>query len=85
MNKFFEGLSAFSIIAAIGFVLAPLSVFSGWITGVIIKLICGQFIADGLNVLFGTARFSPDVIPLIGGCLGFISLFFKSSTSSSEK
>lgn len=67
------------------FITAPLSIFFGWFLGLIIQFFCGQFVADGMNMLFGTTRFSPEVIPLIGGCLGFIGSFFKSSSSSSDK
>ncbi len=65
--------------------LTPLGIFFGWVTGLIVQFFCGQFVADGLNLLFGTNRFTPDAIPLIGGALGFVGAFFKTTTSTSSK
>jgi hypothetical protein len=60
----------------------PLYVFFGWIMGHIINLFCGEFVTNGLNGLLGTDRFTRDMLPMIGGALGFIGAFFKSSSKS---
>jgi len=65
--------------------LAPLGVFFGWIVGHIIKFFCGDFVVNGLNLLCGSERFSPEMLPTIGGALGFVGAFFKSTSSSSGK
>ena len=66
-------------------VLTPLTVFFGWITGHIINWFCGDFVVSGLNMLCGANRFTADMLPTIGGALGFVSSFFKAVSSSKKK
>ena len=66
MNSKFEGAG---IVAAIlGFI--ALLVFNPVITfgfaylgGLILKLCVGDVIAGGMNLIFNTTRFTPDIIP----------------------
>ena len=80
-------LGIISVLGVVGLIviLTPLSVFFGWITGHIIKWFCGDFVADGLNTLFGTARFTKDMLPLIGGVLGFIGSFFRATSTRGKR
>ena len=50
-----------------------LGYFSGWLA----KLIIGTKLVTAINMVFGTA-FTADMLPMIGGALGWIGSFFKS-------
>ena len=49
-----------------------LGYFSGWLA----KLIIGTKLVTAINMIFGTA-FTADMLPMIGGALGWIGGFFK--------
>lgn len=57
-----------------------LAYFGGWI----MELCIGNTIANGLNLMFDTTRFTPDIIPLACGTLATIGSFFKTHVSSSK-
>lgn len=50
-----------------------LGYFSGWLA----KLIIGTKLVTAINMVFGTG-FTADMLPMIGGALGWIGSFFKS-------
>ena len=50
-----------------------LGYFSGWLA----KLVIGTKLVTAINMVFGTA-FTADMLPMIGGALGWIGGFFKS-------
>lgn len=57
----------------------PILVFlTGVVSGLILKWIVGGFVVDGLNLIFNTARFSADKLPIVCGALAVIGSFFKS-------
>ena len=59
--------------------IAPILVFlTGVVSGLILKWIVGGFVVDGLNLIFNTARFSADKLPIVCGALAVIGSFFKS-------
>ena len=84
MKTIFASIGVFVSWLILFIVTTPLCVFFGWVVGLTVKLLCGNFVADGLNILLGTERFTADVIPIIGGTLGFIGSFFKSMQSSNS-
>ena len=49
-----------------------LGYFSGWLA----KLVIGTKLVAAINMVFGTA-FTADMLPMIGGALGWIGGFFK--------
>ena len=49
-----------------------LGYFSGWLA----KLVIGTKLITAINMVFGTA-FTADMLPMIGGALGWIGGFFK--------
>ena len=53
--------------------------FSGWL----VKLIIGTKLITAINIVFGTA-FTADMLPMIGGALGWIGSFFKSIHTASN-
>ena len=53
-----------------------LGYFSGWLA----KLVIGTKLVTAINMVFGTA-FTADMLPMIGGALGWIGGFFKSTTA----
>lgn len=56
-----------------------LGYFSGWLA----KLIIGTKLVTAINMIFGTA-FTADMLPMIGGALGWIGSFFKSVRTASN-
>ena len=58
-----------------------LGYFSGWLA----KLVIGTKLVTAINMVFGTA-FTADMLPIIGGVLGWIGGFFKTiNTTSNNK
>lgn len=85
MDKFLKGFGA-SVIVGAGLVfLLPLGVFFGWVAGLVLKLFCGSFLASGLNLLFGTSRFSPDSIPMVTGVLAAFSSYLKTTVTTKSE
>lgn len=47
-------------------ILSPIIIFgAGWFGGWILMKIVGEAMASGLNTLFGTTRFVPELIPVV--------------------
>ena len=68
----------------VGIIIEPallfwLGYFSGWLA----KLVIGTKLVTAINMVFGTA-FTADMLPMIGGALGWIGGFFKSTTAVKE-
>lgn len=72
--------------AIILIILSPvLCFFEGWICGWLLKLFTGDTIANGLNLLLNTTRFTPESLPIVCGVLATVGSFFKSSGVSSNE
>ena len=69
------GIIAFLVVAIIiePALLFWLGYFSGWLA----KFVIGTKLVTAINIVFGTA-FTADMLPMIGGALGWIGGFFKS-------
>lgn len=65
-------------------ILSPIIFGAGWFGGWILMKIVGGAMASGLNTLFGTTRFVPELIPVVCGALAVIGSFFKATVSSSN-
>lgn len=48
------------------------------------QMCIGTTITNGLNLMFDTTRFTPDIIPLACGTLATIGSFFKTRVSSNN-
>ena len=67
-------------------ILSPvLGFFEGWICGWLLKFFIGDTVANGLNLLFNTTRFTPESLPIVCGALATIGSFFKNTNTSSSK
>ena len=63
----------------------PVIIFGvGWFGGWILMKIVGVAVVTGLNTLFGTTRFTPDIIPVVCGTLAVIGSFFKTTVNNSK-
>ena len=63
----------------------PVIIFgAGWFGGWILMKIVGGAVVTGLNTLFGTTRFMPDLIPVVCGVLAVIGSYFKTSVSNNK-
>ena len=91
-NKVWEMLVA--ILAIVGSVaLIVLLIFAvpiigfglGYLTGWILQVSIGGAVAEGLNIVFNTDRFTPDMIPLFCATMGMIGGFFKSELITKNK
>lgn len=56
-----------------------------WFGGWILKICVGETIANGLNLIFNTTRFTPDIIPLACATLATIGGYFKSTQTNRSK
>lgn len=74
-------VSTFGIIIIAPFISFYLAYFGGWLC----SLVIGEVLTDGLNLLFNTTHFTPDIIPICAGTLGWIGGYFKNSTSGSKE
>ena len=77
------------IVAIIGVIILcivePIIIFgAGWFGGWILMKLVGGAVVTGLNTLFGTTRFMPDLIPVVCGVLAVVGSYFKTSVSSSK-
>lgn len=70
------GLLVFSPVLTFGF---------AWIDGWILKVCVGTTIADGMNLMFNTTRFTPDFIPLACATLATIGKYFKSTQTNNNE
>lgn len=72
------------ITAMLVVIMIPLLYFiSGWLTGWILKLIAGDALVRGLNLLFDTTRFTPNMLPLTCAALSVVGSFFKPGVKTS--
>ena len=70
--------------AIIVVILIPLLYFaSGWLTGWILKVIAGDALVRGLNLLFDTTRFTSNMLPLTCAALSVVGSFFKPGVKTS--
>lgn len=87
-NNKFEVIGGLTLIAgAIGLLIfSPVIAFGiAWFGGWILKMCVGSTITDGLNLIFNTSRFTPDIIPLACATLATIGSYFKSSQTNTNK
>ena len=74
------------IFSAICWIVGPtIGFLGGYVLGVALQFTVGEVLSEGLNYLFGTTRFYPEVIPAVCGALAVVSLFFKHSLTISKK
>lgn len=67
-------------------IITPIITFgAGWFGGWILMKIVGGAVVTGLNALFGTTRFTPDLIPVVCGVLTVIGSYFKTVVSNNKK
>lgn len=72
--------------AVILWIISPILIFgAGWFGGWILMKIVGSAVVTGLNTLFGTTRFMPDLIPVVCGVLAVVGGYFKTTISSSKQ
>lgn len=82
-----EGIGVVSII--VGFVgllvFSPVLTFGfAYLGGMILDYIVGAKLANGLNLMFDTTRFTRELIPLTCATLATIGRYFKSSQSNTN-
>lgn len=84
-----EDYSGWAIVGIIAFfvvmiIIKPaLSFWLGYFSGWLAKLVIGTKLVTAINMVFGTA-FTADMLPMIGGALGWIGGFFKSIRTASN-
>lgn len=81
------------IASVIVFLLAILAAFAlpvisfglGFLSGWVLQITIGNIVANGLNTVFNTDRFTPEMIPLFCATMGMIGGFFKSKLVTKNK
>ena len=56
-----------------------------YLGGLLLKWIVGSIICDGLNIIFNTNKFTPDLIPVVCATLATIGRYFKSVQTNNNK
>ncbi|MNK78400.1 hypothetical protein D3C87_980310 [compost metagenome] len=88
-KSFFEGLgifvSALFVVALALFLQPVIYVGFGYLGGLVVKWVFGGIIVNGLNGLFGTDRFTPEMIPVVAATLAFVGSYIKSSTTKTTE
>lgn len=84
-NDFFFPFVGVIVSLAILLLVSPLILFwVGYFTGWLAKITIGAKLIAAINLTFGTSL-TVDMLPMIGGCLGWIGSFFKGSSASKNK
>lgn len=66
-------------------IIEPILVFAfGWFGGWMLMKIIGDAVTSGFNTLFGTSRFTPDMLPIVCGSLALIGSYFKSTNTNTK-
>jgi hypothetical protein len=81
MEKIFKNIGKGVVVTASIILLIPFGVLMSYLIGLVMKMFCGQLICDGMNLLFGTARFTPELIPKMFVALGIIASWLRTSVS----
>lgn len=81
MDKFLQGVGWVIVVGLCFMLITPLMIMLGWFTGVLIKFFCGDIIATGMNLLFNTKRFTPEIIPYITATLSALHGYFVTRTT----
>ena len=84
-----ENISGWALVGVIAFLIVVIIIqpallfwlgyFSGWLA----KLVIGTKLVTAISMVFGTT-FTADMLPMIGGALGWIGGFFKSVRTTSN-
>jgi hypothetical protein len=81
MEKIFKNIGKGVVFIVSIILIIPFGVVMAYLTGLVMKMFCGQLICDGMNLLFGTARFTPELIPKMFVALGIIASWLRTSVS----
>lgn len=77
------GLIFISLLSIAVIIFTPVIAFGiAYFIGWIMSLCIGDVVANGLNMIFATDRFTPKVIPLFYGTMGLIGSFFRKSNGT---
>lgn len=84
MEDFLSLLGALLLLVVL-IILAPwlsfwLAYFGGWLA----KITIGAKLCAALNILFNTSYFTPAMLPMMSGALGWIGGFFKATTTATN-
>ena len=80
------GCIAALVAGFIALVLGPILCFlGGYISGLVLQLTVGGFVASGLNLILNTTRFTADQLPIICGALAVVGSFFQSYLRTKNK
>ena len=81
MKDFCTIIGVIALIAVVAIFGGALSFGLGWLGGLFLQWICGDAVANGLNMVLGNItqhQFSPNDIPLFSAIMTTIAGFFKS-------
>jgi cation transporter-like permease len=82
MKKVFAIIGATVGIVALLFMAPLIGLAIGMIFGWALEIVAGNYVADGLNLLLGTDRFSAEMLPKIFGVAGAFSSVFGAKFST---
>lgn len=86
-NDWKDNIGCFTaiLLLVVVLIIEPVIIFgAGWFGGWILMKIVGAAVASGMNLLFDTSRFTPDIIPIVCGSLAVIGSYFKSHQTNNN-
>lgn len=84
MKQFFAVIGATVGIVALLFMAPLIGLAIGLLFGWALEIVAGNYVADGLNLLLGTDRFSAEMLPKIFGVIGAFSSVFGAMFSTAR-
>ena len=80
------GCIAALIAGLIAITLGPILCFlGGYVSGLVLQLTVGGFVASGLNLILNTTRFTAGQLPVLCGVLAVVGSFFQSHLRTKSK
>jgi hypothetical protein len=78
------GILVALLVGLVTFINPILAVIGGLFSGWVLKIFFGSILTGGLNSLFNTTRFTPEMLPMICATLAVIGSYFKSSQTNNN-
>jgi hypothetical protein len=85
MDKWYSALGKTIMFTGSFIFIKPLFIATAYFTGWIVSLICGDMLAEGLNLIFNTTRFYAYHIPMISAVLGMFASYLRTSVTVEAK
>ena len=84
MDKFLKAIGYAVIFGGMIILIIPLSAIFGYFAGIILNWFVGDWIVEGLNLLFNTTRFTNASIPVVCATLAVVGGYLRTSVTTNN-